>query len=232
MSRDVRLDTLRSRVRWRCDIENETTRFPNSELLDGINEGIAKFHSRVVRARAQNLYEDSTTVTTSAQVEVYALPAEFMEVVKASVNINGFEVDLLPYEFLDTDGYSDTASWQSMMARPQYRLRGANISFRPIPDAAYTVTVVYIPTAVKLVADSDTMDGVDGLEEFVVAWASKRVAIKQKDTELIAILDREMETALQEIDGLVHARSAGAPPVMQDVRRLRHPYRWRRRWAP
>lgn len=231
MARGVTLATLRSRVRWRTDTENETTRFTASEVDDAINEGIAKLHSRIARTRGQGYYFTSTDVTTAADVESYALPATFLQLTKVFAIINDVECVLRPYEEVDTHGMIDTVSWQSI-SQIRYRLHGSNISFRPRPDSAYTVTLEFVPTAVKLVNASDVFDGIDGMDEYVVSWASKRLAMKNRDFELCGVLDAEMSIALQEVDGFLHARDGGAPPSMLDVRPLLRSLRsMRRRWA-
>jgi hypothetical protein len=228
VARNVTLTTLKSRVRWRTDTENETTRFSDTNIVDAINEGLAKLHSRMVRARGESYLESTSTVSTVNGTESYALPASFLSLLKVYTTIDNREIVLTPYEFVETDGYTDTSSW-SPLVDLQYRLRGANISFRPIPDAAHTVTLVYAPASVLLVSGSDTVDGVDGLEEFAVAWAAKRIATQQRDFALCNVLDGEMERGLQEIDGLCHARDAAMPPRMLDVKVLERPRRWRTR---
>lgn len=228
MSRAVQLGTLRTRVRRRTDTENETTRFPDAELNDAINEGIAKLHSRIVRARGPNYHESTYTLTTASGTEMYALPASFLSLLKVHTVIDDVERVLTPYEFVDTDGWSDTVSWSSL-SDVFYRLRGDNISFRPVPDAAYSVVLTFTPTSVILGSDSDTVDGIDGLEEFVVAWAGKRVATKQRDWQLCNLFDAEMERGFADVDAMAASRDAAMPPVMLDVRSIQTP-RSRRTW--
>lgn len=219
MSRTVTLATLRSRVRWRTDTENETTRFSDANITDALNEGIAKLHSRIVRARGEGYYESSTTVNTAAGTETYTLPATFFSLLKVFATIDGREYVFTPYEAVETDGLRDNVSWGTL-TEIQYRLRGGNISFRPVPNGVYPVTIVFAPASGLLVNTSDTLDGIDGLEEFAVCWAAKRIAMQQRDFALCGVLDGEMERAFQEIDGLCHARDAALPPRMLDVKRL------------
>ena len=93
MARNVDRATIRERVRWRSDTENATRRFPDTELNDAINEGIAQFHAEMVRARGQGFSEATTSVTTVTGVQEYALPATFLEVVKVWTLINGLQRD-------------------------------------------------------------------------------------------------------------------------------------------
>lgn len=226
MARNVSRGDLRDQVRFRTDTQNETRRFPNTELDMYVNEGIAAFHRQMVRARGQGFGEATTTVTTANGVENYALPAAFLSVVKVWFKIDGVEHVLHDYEEWDTQGLVDVVSWKSSYVDFAYRLTGDNISLRPIPSDAVDIRVKYIATAVKLVADSNTVDGVDGLEEYAVLWAAKRVAIKQRDELLMGLCDAEMGKVLDDLMALQRARNAAEAPRMGDV----HPERlsWRR----
>lgn len=231
MSRNVDLLTLRTRLRQRTDTEGEVSRFPDTEANDCINEGIAQFHVEMLRLRGQGFAEASTSVTTILGQEMYALPAALLEVIKVWATIDGQENVLRTYEPFETDGLIDTVSWGPYVDIC-YRMVGDNISLRPLPPAGKVVKINYVATAVKLVTDGNTVDGVDGLEEFVVAWAGARFAIKQRDWELKQALDAELSYMLARIQAIAAARNAAEPPRMQDVRGQLSWRRGGRRWLP
>lgn len=226
MARTVSLATLRSRVRRRSDTESEIARFPDSEVDDCINEGIAQFHAERMRIRPQGFDDAVTTVPVVAGTSVYALPATFLQVTKVYVTTSGYESQGYVYEEADTDGIVEPASWGGM--GPAFRLLGNNIQFRPTPTVAATVSVKYVATAVSLSAPSDTIDGVDGFEEYVVAWAAKLLCIKNSDTQQAAFCDALMASVLDRMRAVEHARNAVAPPRMLDVRPDRGLPWWRR----
>lgn len=231
MSRQVDLATIRTRVRWRTDTMNEVSRFPDAELNDCINEGIATFHMQLLRVRGQGFSEATTSFATVGGVEIYSLPAELLQLRKVYTYINGFEKVLRVYEEIETEGLSDPVSWETILD-PSYRIIGDNISFRPIPTTVNTIYVKFVATAVKLVSDTNAVDGVDGLEEFIVAWAGKRVAIKNRDEWLCGLFDGEMAAALDCLRTTQSARNAAEPPRMQDVRGGAHYWRrGTRRWG-
>lgn len=215
--RPVDLTTLRQRVRRRTDTENEIARFPDTELDDAINEGIAQFHAERVRIRGQGFDEATTLFSTVAGTETYDLPATLLNVVKVWTKLDGAEFQLTGYEEPDTDGLVEPASW-AMIRNVGFRIVGSQVSLRPIPDAVHTVYIKYVSTAVKLTAPSNTVDGVDGLEEFIVAWAGKRFAMKNEASGMVAMFDNEMVSNLDRLRALEHARNAANPPRMQDVR--------------
>lgn len=217
MARYVDLVTLRSRVRWRTDTMNEVARFPDAEVNDCINEGIANFHMELLRVRGQGFNEATTTFNTTIGTELYSLPAQFLQCLKVWTIRDSCEYVLRTYEEIETDGMSDLASWDTCTGW-SYRISGDNISIRPRPKTVKTIYVKYVPSAVKLVADSNTVDGVDGLEEYIVAWAGQRIAIKNRDEWLSGQFDKEMSLALDKLRTTQASRNAAEPPRMQDVR--------------
>src|SRR5882762_7912240 len=127
MARPVSLAVLRDRLRWRTDTQNELTRFPDAELNDCINEGIANFHAEVLRCRGQGFGETQTTITTAYGVQVYPLPAAALEVAKVWMTINSAERVLRTYEEFETDGLVEPVSFETIID-PSYRITGDNIS--------------------------------------------------------------------------------------------------------
>jgi|SRR5882762_7656894 len=231
MARLVALSTLRQRTRWRTDTENETSRFPDSEVNDCVNEGLAQFHQELLRVRGQGFNEVVASFPTVIAQQYYTMPAATMQLLKVWTTINGFEKVLRVYEEIETEGLSDPVSWETILD-PSYRIFNDQISFRPIPNTVNTIFIKYIPAAVKLVNDGDTVDGVDGLEEFVVAWGGVRIAIKNRDWELKGTLDAEMQAIIGRIRTTQRARNAAEPPRMQDVRGGSHYWRrGTRRWG-
>jgi hypothetical protein len=69
-----------------------------------------------------------------------------------------------------------------------YQIQGTNINFLPTPTAGYNVTVNYVPTAPILSAPYDTLNSVNGWEEYVVLDAAMKCLIKTGNTEMLAAL--------------------------------------------
>lgn len=233
MARNVSRGDLRDQVRLRPDIQNEVRRFPDSELNYYINEGIAQFHAEMVRARGQGFSEATTSFATVNGQELYALPAALLEVVKVWTRIDGIERDLHSYEEWDTQGLVEPQSINSSYSNFGYRISGDNISIRPIPSDVLTIRIKYITTAIKLTNDASTLDGVDGLEEFVILWAARRVALKNRDEFLIAALKLESDEMLERLRAIQPARNAAEAPRLGDVRQDKLSWRrWSRRFPP
>lgn len=225
--RTVSLTTLRSRVRWRTDTEREVSRFPDAELDDCINEAIAQFHSEIVRADGQGVEEASTSFMTVANTDTYPLPAVFLELRGVILTSFGYKRTLRVWSEIDVDLIANDDLWVNNDCISFYRLVGQNIQLMGMPKAAFRVDVKYVQTAVKLVAPSNTVDGVNGLEEYVVAWAGERFALKNRDWELNGALKAEREEIVDRLRALISNRNDAEPAHFEDgARRLNRPWRW------
>jgi hypothetical protein len=231
--RTVSLTTLRSRVRWRTDTERETSRFPDTELDDSINEAIAQFQSELVRADGQGVEEASTFFMTVNGTDTYALSATLLEVRGVTATNSGITRALRVYSELDVELFANDDLWVNSNSIGAYRIVGANIQLRGMPRSAFRVDIKYVQNAVKLVAPSNTVDGVNGLEEYIVCWAGERFALKNRDWELNGALKAEREEIVDRLRALVSNKNASEPDRFQDgARNTMRSWRWGRRGIP
>lgn len=233
MARNVTLAKLRERCRWRTDTMNEVSRFPDAELNDCINEGIAQYHSELVRLYGQGFDAATTFFMTSFGVELYALPASFLQLTKVWTTINGFERVLSVYEPVETEGLSSPVNWESVL-NPCYRLVGTNISLRPTPATPIRININYLPASAILPSDGSTVDGIDGFEEFVIQWVVGLISQKQRDWELEQSAAGRGQAVLGRIKAIHSARNAAEPARMQDMKPVYSMYsrRYSRRLPP
>ena len=269
MADTVTLLQLRTRARRRADIESFTTRFPDAELDDEINESLARLYSILIAARGVGYYEKSysfstrqpgpvasvsamsgngvtpiavttsaahgfntgdqvsiqgalgntnanTTATiivtapttftmtgltgngtwsgtTTAQVtaELYALPSDFVALTSIETVVNGSNVYLRSYHNNERPWLKNISDWSLANMAPMYMLRGNNISFAPIPNAVYPVTMYYIPAPPSFATDGSgdtgTFDGICGYEEWIVLDVARKCLMKD-DRDASAII--------------------------------------------
>ncbi len=217
MARTRTLAQLREEVRQRVDVENATTWLPNAELTRYINQSIARLH-RLIAREHEELLVDSQTVVTVPGVELYTLLAGYHKIVGSpEVDLGGpGPVPMRRWTWAERTSYLYTGGWTSDQP-VAYRILGADqLSFLPVPNAAHTITIHYIPPPTDLAADGDTYDGRAGWEEWIVVDAAIKVAIKEESdtTELRAERDelwRDITADLATVD-------QGAPPRVGDVR--------------
>ncbi len=82
-----------------------------------------------------------------------------------------------------------------------YKLLGNNIEVLPTPQGAFALELRYIPTATVLASDSDTFDGINGWDEFVVVDVARKMATKERDWEQV----REFKGDLIKLEGRIRA---------------------------
>lgn len=232
MGRLVDLTTLRAEVRSRTDTENETTRFTVAEVDRYINSGIAQYHQELVIAGGQGFSVADTFFTTVPGTQYYALPADWLTIKKVWTTVDNEECVLDSYAEPETNGLIEPTGYPQVM---RYRIEGDNISLRPVPSAAnQVINVKYTTTSTDLLAPADNVDGFSGLEEYIICWAAKQIAIKQRDDLLVSLLDGQRGEVLRRLLALQRARNSDDPPRMIYRRPIatanRRAFRWRGRY--
>ena len=218
MARAVTLTTLQQRVQRRVNLEGATTFLTTAELTDNINESIAHCYDLVRKAFGDDYYRAAYSFSVTSGVSSYALPADFLDVISV-------DIQLSPTSIISAKRYTERerniyrwfpTGW--VFGQPVfYRLVGGNINFIPNPSGPFTITVNYVPAATKLVNGSDTFDGINGWEEFVVLDAAIKCAIKDQRYDLVQILQGERARQEQRILDLAPERNAGEAERVQDV---------------
>lgn len=230
MARTRTLLNLRGDAYRRADLENATSLVPPADMTEYINQGIAHYENILAKARGRTWNSSTSTIVTSNGVSDYALHATFAFLLKVTANINGDVVPLTEFDLSEIAALSNTnVSWDGAPFR--YMLMGGSIRLLPTPAGAYTVTAYYIPSATRLTADGDTFDGVDGWETFVIDWAARRAATKNRNYELVAILTADLAESKALIESMAPARDMSGPPRVQDVTLALSPLRGRRLWG-
>lgn len=227
MARNVSLTTLIDYVRKRADIENETLRFPDLELTDYINQSITELYELLVAAD-EEYYLSSQIITTVSGTSTYALSADFFKLKGVDINLgNGVLLTAKPYMFAERNMYQNPYAVWAWNARVAYRARGNNVTFIPAASGIFTATIWYIPTPTKLVAGSDTFDGVDGWDELVVTDVAIKCGIKDQipPEDMQVIMGRKAELVAR-ITSMAE-RDIGAPQRIVDVTSINDswPYR-------
>jgi hypothetical protein len=206
-------------------------RHPDADLNDYVNRGIAALRRELDVAIPDQRFLASTTVPTVAGTSLYALPADFNHLVSIDLEADGVKVWLVPYEMHERPMLTDDSV--SYTGIPfTYRLRGGNIELLPTPQAVYTATVWYVSDPSTLSSDASTLDTITRLDDFVIAYAAKLVALKDNNQDKAASADGLMAMMRDEIAMIARSRDKNAPSRIVDEmladRWGRHPRGWRR----
>lgn len=195
MARTRTLLQLRTDVRQRADLVSSTF-ITDAELTEYINGSIADLFDRLVASRGMDYYEKVPpySFTTVGGTSLYSLPADFYQLILCEATIGSYTVPLQPFALVE---------------------RG-RLSQQPV-QGGLVVTVRYVPTCPRLVNDSDTFDGFNGWEEFVILDA----ALKCREKEETDATDFQARLArmVQRLDRMAPDRDAGMGQRFTDVRR-------------
>ena len=200
MANTVTLSSLRTQILQRANREGDdaTSGFvTTSELNQYINNSIGAFNDLLYDAMPSSVRKNTTLSVTSA-ASVYALPSDFKHLLFVEYQLNaqpGQWLDVrrcnpnernkytlrpliqvpgvVPFEY---DIYNDGTSW--------------SLEFIPFPLVSSSVRVWYAPTFTKLSGDSDTLDGINGLEEFVIVDAAITVLTKEESDTSALVAER------------------------------------------
>lgn len=185
---------------------------------------------------ANNTYSADTArpQTVSGQV-YYALPADFYKLHQVALAraTEILRLDRLQ-QFDEAALRSGSASGSG--APSFYAERGTGyetmLGVWPPPAAGYELDVLYVPRAPTLTAEDDFFDGINGWETYPVAYAARKMAIKDEEYELVAKLEQEMARLKARMQGRGKDRDAGTPRQVQDVysRRPAGVFPLRRAW--
>jgi hypothetical protein len=237
------------RLRQLSDLRNDTLKLSDTinnpavvaaDVNELVNQGWTRIYAILCRS-GENYYLQQpvpTFNTVSGQDTYYTvgyggapagtavLPTDLWRIRGLDIQIQaGRWLPLQPYEFEQRNDYqANDWSWPT---QPLYDFQGAGLSqsvrFEPPPNSNTPLRLWYYPAAVRMVNDTDTIDGGNGWELYPVLWAARRLALIDENYELLPHLDGEMAKMEQDIKVESARRLAGIAPKM---RRVRYKQNW------
>lgn len=236
MARLVTLTTLQTRVKQRAalSVASNTAIIETGELTDTINEGIAELYDLFDEVSGQPWYLESVTFQTSSATDTYTIGAGQAINVADFFKPRGFDITFgqnivttaRPFMWAERNRFKFFFGWTysqpisyRMMGKGSAVAQAANdsVKFIPAPSGQFTVTMWYTPTPPVLVGGTDSFDGVNGFEEYVVLSAAIKLLLKQEQLEHAQVLMTERERQKDRILGTLQNRDAEAPERVQDV---------------
>lgn len=222
---------LRTSVRKFTNTQGSTAllRHPDADLTDYINRALGSLHRKLTASLPDQRYLSSSTIEIEADDELYDLPATFDTLISAELvkvtrtgvpggtTYDGPRYWLQAYEMSERPALADSNSAYATGMPLAYRLRGSTIEFLPIPDGDYDCLLWFVPAPTTLSNNSDTFDTVNRLDEYVIAYASRPIAIKDKNWDLASACKSLMEELGAEIEAMARSRDRNSPPRIVDV---------------
>jgi hypothetical protein len=196
----------------------------DADITEFINQSIADFTDMLIVNDAAAYFEKSVTFNTTPNVDtvsIFTVASDFYKLVGLWWQISqspgsGMWAPMRRYTQVESEISFPTAGWL-LGGNVTYNIEGQNIRFVPTPLSAQAVKLKYVPYAVRLVIGSDTFDGVNGWEEWVIVDAvlkclEREGADPQELAAHTARRDRKEQRILEAL-----ARDQGEPPRVQDV---------------
>lgn len=194
MALAVSLATLRQQVRQQTDTENDS-HVEDGEINVWLNKGIRVFTGQLQRTDP-DMYLTTVTMTTVQGVREYDFndAAVFNPVVGDFRSIRGMDFEdggqtytLRSFPFQERNRRGPLVA--GIRDLPRYRVArngtdgaGARILF-DIDPSSRAYTFHYLPTPTTLALDTDEFDGVMGWDDYVIAYAGRRVHLKAGELE-------------------------------------------------
>lgn len=218
MASNVTLAQLKQRARERCDMVNSTF-ISDAELTSFINSSVKELYDRLLDA-GEFYYMSTATINIVANTAAYDLPTDFYKMlgVDLVVDAQGNGVTLKPFQFEQRNAYLFTPTWNVVgLSYLRYMIQANKIKFVPVPNGSTTVKIYYAPAFTNLSANSDTFDGINGWEEYVVIETAIKMLIKEESDPQALMLQKQEIT--QRIDSMKHNRDYGSASRIADVTR-------------
>lgn len=191
MARSATVLQLRTRAAERANRSDvsDTSFVTKTELIGYLNASYTELHDLLVSA-GLGFFESSQTITsTGVSTGLYTLPTDYYGTL--AVDYLSSTNTYLP---LERYGIHDRlrANGESPGQSRGYRIAGANIQFYPAPSTGQVYRHLYVPVAGTLDDDADTVDGVNGWEEFLVVDAAMKILVKEDSNVEALFREREM----------------------------------------
>jgi hypothetical protein len=213
MALNVTLSSLRAQVRDRADMKH-TTFCTDSEINGYINSAYAELYDLLVDA-TEDYYVKSGTISCDGINDSFSLPSDFYKLNGVDYRLGGAAQPMEKFVFEDRNKYINNGTII------RYRIVGSKIFFKPLPSAQ-TITLWYTPAITLLSADGDTVDGVNGWEDYIVCDAAMKCLIKEESDVMVFIAEKkDLE---KRIEAMSRNRDQGRPDRVTDVTGSKIPY--------
>ncbi len=221
----VTLANLRTRVRNRANMENSQF-VTDTELNIYINQAIADLRDKMISKAGEDYFAETESYSLQANREAYDLPSDFYKILYVEVQgDDNYFYQMRRFEISERNFGASPINYYIPDIR--YRLRADSIIFTPQNlVGGRTVRMTYVPIPTELINDSDTLEGYNGWETYVIVYAARIALVKEEsDTSQ---LDAELMRLDQRMEAMADNRDQSMPSRIIDNSRRRDLNRWSR----
>lgn len=211
----ITLEELRIRAKRRSDMENSCF-IEDPEWNQYISDSYLELYDILVSKFEDYYTEDPLEFTLSGGSSTYDLPANFYKMVGLDKNIAGEDWYVVrPWSFEQRTRQRIAERIQGLYSATRYRIVADKLRFVPAEAADGRYRLWYVPRATELTQDTDTIDGVNGWEEYIVIDAAIK-ALTKEESDTRALTQQKMYQ-LQRIETMAQNRDAGETQRVSDV---------------
>lgn len=194
---------------------NALVRHPDADLNDNIDRALGSLHRALSEFMPDQRLLSSSSIALTSGTATYSLPATFDHLISVDLSANGHKSWLVGYEMWERPGLTSPDA-QTTGTPVTYRLRGSSIEYLPPPSGSYTSVIWFVPTPTQFTLDADTYDTINRLDDYLVAYASQFIAIKDKNGELLGMCRSMMAELRDDIATVARNRDKNSPPRVVD----------------
>lgn len=209
------LAELRLEAQQRCDQEGGVF-ITKTEWNRYISRSYKELYDILIQKFGDDYFVTTPySYTTAADTYLYALPVDFYKLLGAEISIGGSYVSLRKFEFIQRNMWNQPNVYTMYgLTNLRYRLSGSNLRLTPTPAANQTVRIWYAPRPSILMADTDTVDGVSGWEEYIIVDTCIKAMAKEESDPSVFIAQKN--ALIKRIEEAAENRDIGEPEVVSD----------------
>lgn len=218
---------MRTAVRRAANVTAFTDVHDDTSVNALINRGLGAL-SRICRSINPEFQPiASTTITTDGDNTSFALPAGFRSLISVEYTADEHKVWLEPYEMHERAALTDSTTASNSTRAECYRVIGSNLELLPLPPEDHTALVWYATTVTQLANDASTFDTVERLDDYVIWYAAREIALERDDWERHDRLDAKMRAMVPEIQILARSIDLSAASRVVDQEAASQAVRYR-----
>lgn len=215
MPKTVTLTSLTDQAKQRADMVNSSF-VSATEWTQYINNSWCELYDLLISAYGSDYYSSTDTITTVSGTASYALPADHYKTVGIDYVVSSTEkYPLDRYAFRDRNLRNNAYLNRSYFPSYKYRITGNNVVLSPTPNEIITLEHIYIPVAQEMTIGADTIDGVNGFEEYIVVDAA--IKALQKEESDVSVLMAQKDRLRKRLEEMAEDRNAGDSDMVTDV---------------
>lgn len=215
------LGGIRQTCQFRTDIPATNQFITTPEWNSYINSSIQELYGLLVEAYGNTYYiQTPYLITTDGVNQQFNLPTDFFKLLGVEVNPSmsgqpNYWFTLKPFNFSERNKFAPNINQLSWgRTNLQYRVVGNTIWFIPYPAGGQTIRLWYVPKFAGLVQDTDTFDGVNGWEEYVVCDVCIKALVKEESDPTAFALQKQ--ALLERIQSEADNRDIGYADTVVD----------------